>query len=55
MKLEHHGHQGTYIEKLDYRRLQENCMRKELLGIMPPPYSLTYEGLPQQFTRNWMG
>ena len=44
VKLEHHGHQGTYIEKLDYRRLQENCMRKELLGIMPLPYSLTYEG-----------
>ena len=42
--LEHHGHQGTYIEKLDYHKLQENCMRKELLGIMPLPYSLTYEG-----------
>lgn len=42
--LEHHGHQGTYIEKLDYQKLQENCVRKELLGIMPLPYSLTYEG-----------
>lgn len=44
VELEHHGHQGTYIEKLDYHKLQENCMRKELLGIMPLPYSLTYEG-----------
>lgn len=42
--LAHHGHQGSYIVKLDYHKLQENCMRREILGIMPLPYSLTYEG-----------
>ncbi len=44
IELEYHGHQGTYIAGMDYRKLQENCMYKELLGIMPLPYSLTYEG-----------
>ncbi len=43
--LENHGHQGTYITSLDYKKLQENCMRREILGIMPLPYSMTYEGL----------
>ena len=40
----HHGHQGTYIAGLDYGKLQENCLRKGLMGIMPLPYSATYEG-----------
>jgi len=39
------GHLGTYIEKLDYRRLQECSFNKELLGSMPLPYSLSYQGL----------
>ena len=42
--LENHGHQGTCIKKIDYKKLQENCMRREILGIMPLPYSVTYEG-----------
>ncbi len=42
--LTHHGHQGTYIEALDYGKLQENCVQQELMGIMPLPYSTTYEG-----------
>lgn len=42
--LTHHGHQGTYIEALDYRKLQESCLQQEILGIMPLPYSQTYEG-----------
>ncbi|SET74529.1 GntR family transcriptional regulator YhfZ [Lacrimispora sphenoides] len=42
--LENHGHQGTCIKEIDYKKLQENCMRKEILGIMPLPYSVTYEG-----------
>ena len=45
IELSSHGHMGTFIEKVDYKRLQENCLRQELLGIMPLPYSLTYEGL----------
>ena len=44
MSLTHHGHQGTYIASLDYARLQEHCMRQGLMGIMPLPYSVTYEG-----------
>lgn len=39
------GHLGTFIEKLDYRRLQECSFNKELLGSMPLPYSLCYQGL----------
>lgn len=42
--LTHHGHQGTYIEALDYGKLQESCMLHEIMGIMPLPYSQTYEG-----------
>lgn len=42
--LKHQGHLGSYIEKIDYIKLQENCMHSELLGIMPLPYSVTYEG-----------
>ncbi len=39
------GHLGTFIERLDYRRLQECSFNKELLGTMPMPYSLCYQGL----------
>lgn len=39
------GHLGTFIERLDYRRLQECSFNKELLGSMPLPYSLCYQGL----------
>lgn len=39
------GHMGTFVEKLDYRRLQECCFNRELLGSMPLPYSACYQGL----------
>lgn len=39
------GHLGTFIEDLDYRRLQECSFNRELLGCMPLPYSLCYQGL----------
>ena len=39
------GHLGTFIDALDYRRLQECSFNKELTGIMPLPYSLCYQGL----------
>lgn len=42
--LSHSGHQGTFIEALDHRKLQEYCMQQEIMGIMPLPYSQTYEG-----------
>lgn len=44
IKLVNHGHQGTIIEEIDYEKLQENCLTQEILGIMPLPYSLLYEG-----------
>lgn len=53
--LAHHGHQGTYIEALDYIKLQESCLQREIMGIMPLPYSQTYEGFAtaiyEQFKR----
>jgi len=39
------GHMGTFIESLDYLRLQECSFNKELLGSMPLPYSVSYQGL----------
>lgn len=39
------GHLGSFIEKLDYHKLQECSLSKELLGSMPLPYSYTYQGL----------
>lgn len=39
------GHLGTFIEKLDYHCLQECTFKKEILGAMPLPYSLCYQGL----------
>ncbi len=39
------GHLGTFIEEMDYRQLQECSFNKELLGSMPLPYSLGYQGL----------
>lgn len=44
IKLSHHGYQGTYIKDIDYIKLQESCLQKQILGIMPLPYSRTYEG-----------
>lgn len=45
VELVSRGHLGTFIESLDYRRLQECSFNKELLGTMPMPYSLCYQGL----------
>lgn len=42
--LKSHGHLGAYIEQIDYIKLQNCCIKEKLLGIMPLPYSLTYEG-----------
>ncbi len=39
-----HGHLGTYIESIDYVKLQDCTLVKEIMGIMPLPYSRTYEG-----------
>lgn len=39
------GHLGTFIERIDHRKLQECSFNRELLGSMPLPYSLGYQGL----------
>lgn len=44
ISLSHRGHLGTYIKHIDYIKLQENCLQSQILGIMPLPYSRTYEG-----------
>lgn len=46
------GHLGTFIERLDYRRLQECSFNKELIGTMPLPYSLGYQGLATALFQN---
>ncbi|MDE7014074.1 MAG: GntR family transcriptional regulator [Kineothrix sp.] len=45
IQLSSRGHMGTYIEKIDYVKLQDSTLVQELMGIMPLPYSRTYEGL----------
>ena len=45
MELVSCGHLGTFIEKIDYEKLQECCLTQGLMGIMPLPYSLIYEGM----------
>lgn len=46
------GHLGTYIEKLDYHKLQDCSVYKGLLGSMPLPYSRTYQGLATALYRS---
>lgn len=45
VRLISRGHMGTFIEELDYHRLQECSFNKEILGSMPLPYTLCYQGL----------
>lgn len=39
------GHQGTYIEKINYSILLQYSLKDRIMGIMPLPYSKLYEGL----------
>ena len=43
--LQAHGHLGTFIEGIDYKKLMEICANGNIAGIMPLPYSKRYEGL----------
>lgn len=49
VRLRSRGHMGTFIEHIDYIKLQKHCLKKEILGIMPLPYSKSYEGLATAF------
>lgn len=39
------GHLGTYIEAIDYQKLQSLSAYKNVQGIMPLPYSMRYQGI----------
>lgn len=43
IELSHHGHLGSYIESISYDKLQKCCLKEKLMGIMPLPYSISYE------------
>lgn len=43
--LESRGHLGTYIIKIDYKKLWEVADFGVIMGVMPLPYSKRYEGL----------
>ena len=36
---------SEFSKKIDYEKLQECCLTQGLMGIMPLPYSLIYEGM----------
>lgn len=45
IQLKNRGHMGTYIIGIDYQNLQMLCKHKSLQGIMPLPYSKSYQGI----------
>lgn len=45
IQLKHRGHMGTFIDDIDYPKLQSLCRYKSLQGIMPLPYSKGYQGI----------
>ncbi len=45
ISLESRGHLGTYIVKLDYKKLWEISDFGVIMAVMPLPYSKRYEGL----------
>lgn len=45
IQLRNRGTLGTFIENIDYQKLQSACMVKSILGIMPLPYSAGYQGM----------
>lgn len=44
IKTKSRGHLGTFIEKIDYKKLQNFANANRLVGTMPLPYSKLYEG-----------
>ena len=49
VQLRNRGTLGTYIESLDYHKLQNACIIKSILGAMPLPYSTGYQGMATAF------
>ncbi len=51
VKIVSRGHLGSYIEKINYKKLQEYAGVRDKLCVMPLPYSLRYEGIATALTR----
>ncbi len=49
IQLRNRGTLGTFIETIDYHKLQNACIVKSMLGTMPLPYSMGYQGLATAF------
>lgn len=45
VKTKSRGHLGTFIEAIDYKKLQTYANAQRIVGTMPLPYSKLYEGL----------
>ncbi|GEK92149.1 GntR family transcriptional regulator YhfZ [Alkalibacterium kapii] len=45
IKTKSRGHLGTFIEQIDYKKLQTYSSAQRIIGTMPLPYSKLYEGL----------
>lgn len=45
IKINSRGHLGSYIESINYKLLLSYCDSDILLGVMPLPYTLRYQGL----------
>lgn len=45
IKTKSRGHLGTFLEEIDYKKLQSYANADRLVGTMPLPYSKLYEGL----------
>lgn len=46
------GHSGTFVEKINYAKLQKYCMSGSLLGVMPLSNSITSQGLATAFYKS---
>lgn len=44
IQIQSHGHLGSFLAGIDYGLLQSYCIQRDLLGVMPLPYSTRYEG-----------
>lgn len=52
-KFESRGHLGTYIVKINYRKLWDVSDYGVIIGVMPLPYSKRYEGLATGFYKTF--
>lgn len=53
IKLESKGHLGTYIDRIDYKKLWSISDLGIIMGVMPLPYSKRYEGLATGFYKTF--